>query len=203
MCVAWPWWTAGLAALVLPLVESTALHWPAWTWVSLALSPALFALFVGGQVRSARRGGTPLLDPELFRRRALAAGLVTQLAFWCGQASFFLVLALYLQQGRSLDALHAGLSFSILAVAYLAASLRAPALTPRLGRDLIAAGALAPARRTRRIRGQPVGVSPGTPHFRIAISVPAGVPLVVEFRQGGCQSWPGPRPGPSARFAPP
>ena len=32
--------------------------------------------------------------------RSFSAGLVTQLAFWCGQASFFLVLALYLQQGR-------------------------------------------------------------------------------------------------------
>jgi EmrB/QacA subfamily drug resistance transporter len=134
--------TAALTALVLPLVEGTQLHWPAWTWASLALSPVLFALFAGSQLRSARRGGAPLLDPGLFRRRALAAGLVTQLAFWCGQASFFLVLALYLQQGRRLDALHAGLTFSILAVAYLGASLRAPALTLRLGRDLIAAGAL-------------------------------------------------------------
>ena len=43
--------------------------------------------------------------------------------FWCGQASFFLVLALYLQQGRGLSALHAGLVFTILAVSYLAASL--------------------------------------------------------------------------------
>ena len=134
--------TAALTALVLPLVEGTQLHWPAWTWASLALSPILLVLFVGSQLRSARRGGTPLLDPKVFRQRALAAGLVTQLAFWCGQASFFLVLALYLQQGRGLDALHAGLTFSILAVAYLAASLRAPALTLRLGRDLIAAGAL-------------------------------------------------------------
>ena len=54
------------------------------------------------------RGGTPLLVPSLFRERAFSAGLVTQLAFWCGQASFFLVLALYLQQGRGLDALQAG-----------------------------------------------------------------------------------------------
>ena len=44
--------TAGLTALVLPLVEGTALHWPAWTWVSLALSPVLFAVFAA--VRCAR-----------------------------------------------------------------------------------------------------------------------------------------------------
>jgi MFS family permease len=63
--------------------------------------------------------------------------------FWCGQASFFLVLALYLQQGRGLSALQAGLVFTILAGAYLVASLGAPALAVRHGRRVLAAGALA------------------------------------------------------------
>jgi MFS family permease len=52
------------------------------------------------------------------------------------------VLALYLQLGRGLDALQAGLVFTILAAAYLAASLPAPALVARLGRRLPAVGAL-------------------------------------------------------------
>jgi MFS family permease len=52
------------------------------------------------------------------------------------------VLSLYLQQGRGLSALHAGLVFTILAVAYLATSLRAPAMTLRHGRRVLAAGAL-------------------------------------------------------------
>ena len=132
----------GMTALVLPLVEGTQLNWPAWTWVSLAAAPLMFTAFVAHQRRLARRGGTPLLDPALFGQRALLAGLGTQLVFWCGQASFFLVLALYLQKGRGLDALHAGLVFSILAVAYLVTSMRAPALTLRFGRSLIAVGAV-------------------------------------------------------------
>ncbi len=135
--------TAGLTALVLPLVEGTSLHWPAWTWACLAASPAILAAFVTSQLRPARRGGAPLLDLALFRRRGMAAGLATQLAFWCGQAALFLVLALYLQEGRGQSPLRAGLEFSVLAVSYLAASLRAPALTLRLGRELIAVGALA------------------------------------------------------------
>ena len=57
-------------------------------------------------------------------------------------ASYFLVLALYLQQGRGLDALQAGLVFTILAAAYLVASAYAPGLTPRLGRRLPAIGGL-------------------------------------------------------------
>ncbi len=78
----------------------------------------------------------------MFRVRAFTAGLVTQLAFWCGQASFFLVLALYLQQGRGLSALDAGLVFTIMAVAYVATSAQAPALVLRFGRQLLAIGAL-------------------------------------------------------------
>lgn len=67
---------------------------------------------------------------------------MAQLTLWCGQASLFLILALYLQKGRGLSALQSGLVFTILASAYLVASLRAPALTMRHGRDLIAVRAL-------------------------------------------------------------
>ena len=135
--------TLGLTALVLPLVEGTALNWPAWTWVSLAAAPVILASFAADQVRAERRGRAPLLPPSLFRRPELAVGLVTQLAFWCGMAALFLVLALYLQLGRGLDALQAGLVFTVLAAFYLATSLRAPAMTQRFGRRLIAVGALA------------------------------------------------------------
>ena len=134
--------TAGLCAILLPLVEGPHQGWPEWAWLSLAAAPLLFIGFVVHQRWLARRGGSPVLDPSIFRDRAFSAGLVTQLAFWCGQASFFLVLALYLQQGRGLSPLEAGDVFTILAGAYLVTSLRAPALAPRLGRDLVAMGAL-------------------------------------------------------------
>jgi EmrB/QacA subfamily drug resistance transporter len=135
--------TAGLTAIVLPLVEGRRHGWPEWTWASLAAAPALLGLFALHSRRLARRGGAPLLPPALFADRAFSAGLATQLVFWCGQASFFLVFALYLQLGRGLDALQAGLVFTILAAAYLVASLDAPALGARLGRRLPAIGALA------------------------------------------------------------
>lgn len=134
--------TAGLVALVLPLIQGRQLGWPAWAWASLAVAPVLFAVFAAHQRRLERAGGAPVLAPSVFRNPHLRAGLVTQLAFWCGQAALFLVLALYLQDGRHLDPLHAGLVFSILAASYLATSLRAPALTIRYGREVIAVGAL-------------------------------------------------------------
>jgi EmrB/QacA subfamily drug resistance transporter len=132
-----------LAALVLPLIQGRALGWPIWTWASLGAAAVLLGMLFVHQRWLASRGGAPLLDPALFGIGALRAGLVTQLAFWSSVASVFFVLALYLQEGRGLDPLGAGLVFTILAGAYLVASLRAPALTMRLGRDLITAGALA------------------------------------------------------------
>jgi EmrB/QacA subfamily drug resistance transporter len=134
--------TAGLTAIVLPLVEGRQHGWPAWTWLSLASAPLLLLGFAQYQRRLARRGGDPLLAPVMFRHRSFTAGLLTQLAFWCGQASFFLVLALYLQQGRGLSALDAGLVFTIMAVAYVATSAQAPGLVVRYGRRLLAVGAL-------------------------------------------------------------
>ena len=138
--------TVGVTAIVMPLVEGRTHGWPLWTWVSLAAAPLILAAFSVQQRRLGGRAGVatpPLIPGELFRARGFTPGLVAQLVFWSGQASFFLVLALYLQQGRGLSALNSGLVFTILAVAYLAASLRAPALTERHGRRVLAVGALA------------------------------------------------------------
>ncbi|HEX8053732.1 MAG TPA: MFS transporter [Thermoleophilaceae bacterium] len=131
-----------LVAVLLPLIEGRQHGWPAWTWLSLAIAPLLLAGFVARQARLARRGGSPLVDLRLFRERAFSAGLLAQLLLASAQASFFVYLALYLQQGRGLDPLEAGLAFSILAFAYVAVSGPAPALTERFGRSLVAAGGI-------------------------------------------------------------
>ena len=67
------------------------------------------------------------------RERAFSGGLLTQLMLASAQASFFVYLALYLQQGRGLNPLQAGLVFTILAVAYVA-GLRAGADADRAPR---------------------------------------------------------------------
>jgi len=134
--------TAGLTALVLPLLEGRQQAWPVWTWMSLAAAPVLLAAFAGRQRSVVRRGRVPLLDPRLFRSRSFSAGLGAQLAFWCGQASYFLVLGLFLQQGRGLSPLRAGLVFKILAGAYLVAAAAAPGLNACWGRLVVTAGAL-------------------------------------------------------------
>jgi EmrB/QacA subfamily drug resistance transporter len=134
--------TAGLTAIVLPLVEGRQHGWPVWTWISLAAAPLLLGIFVAHQRLVARDGGSPLVDLASFRARSFSAGLATQLCFWCGQASFFVILALYLQEGRGLAPLTSGLVFTILAGAYVVASSLAPSLSARHGRRVIAVGAL-------------------------------------------------------------
>jgi predicted MFS family arabinose efflux permease len=134
--------TLALIAVVLPLLEGRQHGWPVWTWLSLAAATVLLACFVLHQRRLTRADTGPLLDMALFRERSFSAGLLTQLCFWAGQGSFFVVLALYLQSGRGLKPLTAGLVFTILAVAYVATSMRAPTLTARYGRRTIGVGAV-------------------------------------------------------------
>jgi MFS family permease len=126
------WFSIGLGAFVL----ASAL-------CALAPDPAvLLAVFAGHLRRATARGRRPLLDPGIFAVPAFRAGLTVQVLFWCQQAASYLLLALFLQQGRGLSPLESGGVFSVLAAGYLATSFRAPGLTLRFGRRVIATGAL-------------------------------------------------------------
>jgi len=135
--------TVGLVATLLPLIEGRQHGWPLWTWLSFVVAADTLIVFALHQRRLARRGGEPVLDLTLFRARAFSAGLVSHLMLACAQASFFVYLALFLQQGRGLSPLDAGLVFSILAVAYVATSGPAPQLAARFGRAVVAVGGAA------------------------------------------------------------
>jgi EmrB/QacA subfamily drug resistance transporter len=134
--------TGALVATVLPLISGQSEGWPLWTVLSLGLAALLSVAFVGYQRRLDRRGGEPLIGPDLFRDRAFTAGLVAQLAFWMGQGSFFLVLALYLQQGHRLDALRSGIVFAAIGAGYLVTSTLSHRIAARLGRQAVAVGTL-------------------------------------------------------------
>jgi len=137
--------TVALVAIAAPLSIGRQEGWPGWSFGSLAAGPVLLTVF-GWWLRVVkRRGGQPLLDPAIFAVRPLRAGLTVQVLFWCQQAASYLVIALYLQQGRGLSPIASGGVFSALAAGYLITSLPAPALTVRFGRLVIITGALAGA----------------------------------------------------------
>ncbi|WP_406201829.1 MFS transporter [Kitasatospora sp. NBC_01560] len=133
--------TVSLTGLVLPLIQGREQGWPLWTWLCLAGSAVLLVGFAVHQHRTGATG-SPLVDTRLFASRAFTAGLLAQLAFWLGQASFFLVLALHLQAGRGLDALGSGLVFTSIGAGYLLTSTRAHLVAARLGRQAVALGGL-------------------------------------------------------------
>jgi EmrB/QacA subfamily drug resistance transporter len=128
--------TLALVAILFPLIEGREQGWPLWTWLSFGLAAA----FLFGYSR--RRHESPLIDLALFRERAFTVGLLTQLAFTMGMAAYFLIFAVYVQQGRGLNALQAGVIFAPIGVGYLVASLLASRLTARFGRQVIAFGGL-------------------------------------------------------------
>ncbi len=134
--------TLMLVALVLPLIEGRQHDWPAWSWALFGAFAVLLAVFVAVERRVTARGGSPLVNMSMFTDRAFVVGLACQLVFWMGQASFFLVLALYLQAGRGLSALESGLLFTAIGAGYMATSMNATKFAARLGRQVIAVGAL-------------------------------------------------------------
>ncbi|WP_261559847.1 MFS transporter [Frankia tisae] len=133
--------TGALVAAVLPLVEGPNDGWPWWSWGFLVVAAALFAILVPAQRRIAARGGSPILPPALFAGRKFVVGLINVLAFNASVAPWFFVLALYLQDGRSLSPLRAGLVFSALGGGFLATSLAGGRVRARLGRQGLALGA--------------------------------------------------------------
>jgi EmrB/QacA subfamily drug resistance transporter len=128
--------TLALVALLLPLIEGRAQHWPWWTLLSFTLAVMLVLAY------GKRRHPAPLIDLAMFRERAFTIGLLTQLAFTMGMAAYFLIFAFYVQEGRALGALQAGLVFTPIGAGYVAASLLAPKLAARFGRQVIALGGM-------------------------------------------------------------
>lgn len=134
---------AGSVAVVLPLVEGRQQGWPLWSWLCLAAAVPLWGLFALQQRRLAARGGAPLVAPVLLANRRFVTGLLTTLAFYGGNASFYFVLALYLQQGLALNPLHSGIVFTALAVGFFATSMAGARIARRFGgKPPIALGAL-------------------------------------------------------------
>src|SRR6478752_2800021 len=96
---------AALTSLVLPLVEGQRQGWPLWTWLCLVGAVVLgdLAWLRGRALR--RRGVQPLVDLAPLRSRPIGVATLGQALLFTGMAAYFLVLAIYLQDGRGLGPL--------------------------------------------------------------------------------------------------
>jgi len=134
--------TIALLLLITPIVEGRAAGWPWWVPVALAAAvPAGYAWLRHERALSVR-GGSPLVQLSLFELRAFRLGIGLAFVFFMGVACFFLLLALYLQDGLGLSAIASGVVFTPLAVAFVAGSLGSPRLFARNGERIIAGGAV-------------------------------------------------------------
>jgi hypothetical protein len=133
---------SGAALLVVyPVVQGRSLGWPAWTFVMIAASVAVFGLFGWVESRTQRAGGDPLVVPTLFRKRAFTGGLFTGLAFFTAIVGFSLVFTVYVQIGLGYSPLKAGLTTLPQAIGSVFGFIAAGAgLAAKLGRRLLHLG---------------------------------------------------------------
>ncbi|WP_394434188.1 MFS transporter [Streptomyces sp. SGAir0957] len=135
--------------LTVPLVLGEEADWPLWSWLCLAGSVVVFALFCAYEAALARRGGAPLIAPRVLRVPGMGPAVLQIFAAMAVNAGFLFTLTLHLQSGLGYSALRGGLTFAPAAVVFGAVGLtwrRWPArgqrvLTPG-GFVLAAAGAL-------------------------------------------------------------
>lgn len=132
--------SGSLALVLVPLVLGRTEGWPAWVWVSLALSvPTMIAALLWERAL-ARRGGQPLLELALFRDRVFNYGLAVNIGAFASFHSFMFTLTLVLQSGFTLTPLQAGLMFCPLGIAFSVASIIAPRIIAQHGARVITTG---------------------------------------------------------------
>ena len=133
--------SAAAFLLIFPLIQGRELDWPAWTFVSMAASIVVFAVFGRYESRRAGSGKDPLITPSLFRKRAFTGGLVAGLAFFTGMIGLSLVFTLYTQVGLGYSPLKAGLTGLPQAIGGVVGfGLAMSGLQEKLGRGLLQIG---------------------------------------------------------------
>ena len=136
---------AGLAVvsflLMFPLVQGRSAGWPLWIVVLLVAAAPGFALFVAFERRLVRRGGSPLVNPDLFRIRSFRAGntITLLVGLVCAAVPLYLILTVQLGFGR--NAFAAAVLACPMPIANMAGSLATAPLVRRYGRRSIAVGA--------------------------------------------------------------
>ncbi|MFD4406502.1 MFS transporter [Nocardia sp. NPDC058499] len=89
--------SAGVFALVVPLVCGHEYRWPQWGWVMLLGGIGLLVLFGAIEHRTARAGRAPMVSPRVLRAPGLVPGGLAILLAMLSYAGFLFAMSLYLQ----------------------------------------------------------------------------------------------------------
>lgn len=135
---------AGLAVLflVFPLIEGRALNWPVWTFAMMVAAVPTAASFVWWLRRRHLQNSAQLLPYSLLTNRDYMLGTAATVAFFSGIPGFFMVFALFLQNGFGLTPLESGLTTTPFPIGIFAASYLSGRLGPRWMKQRLMAGAI-------------------------------------------------------------
>jgi EmrB/QacA subfamily drug resistance transporter len=115
--------SAALLMILLPLLLGRDQGWPAWTFVSMVAGVAV-AIIAGFYFRAlSRRGGSPLVDPQIVSDGSFTVALASLFASTAAWGGFLIAFTLYLQVGLGYSALHSGLAFIPYGVGFAVTSL--------------------------------------------------------------------------------
>ena len=130
--------------LLLPLIHGQVAGWPAWTFVSLAISFLGFAIFTLQQRWVISRNRTPLVDPDIFKARTYNLGLAGIFTFFAGFTGVYLIITLFLQIGEGYSARGAGIANVAIALGTaIGGALSGAVLAEKFGTRVLQFGAAA------------------------------------------------------------
>jgi EmrB/QacA subfamily drug resistance transporter len=132
--------TAGLVALLTPLIEGQQEGWPWWTYASMAGGAALIAAFGLWERRLENAKGNPLVPPRLFTHPLFTGGVLLALVYFAAFTSIFFTIALLWQAGLGHSALQSGLVAMPFAVGSIIGASQSDVLAARFGRCVLIAG---------------------------------------------------------------
>ena len=132
--------TAGLMALLTPLIEGQQEGWPSWTYVSMVGGAVLIALFALWERRLEKLEGNPLVPPRLFAHSSFTGGVLLALVYFAAFTSVFFTIALLWQAGLGHSALQSGLVAMPFAVGSIIGAARSDVLAARFGRSVLICG---------------------------------------------------------------
>lgn len=132
--------SAGLVAILFPLIEGQSLDWPVWTFVSLGVGILFLVVFALWEVRYTNRGKVALVPPRLFTSFAFTGGTILALVYFAAFTSIFFVISIFWQAGLGNTALDAGLVSLPFALGSVLGASQSARLTTRFGRNVLVVG---------------------------------------------------------------
>lgn len=138
---------AGMAVLavtiglgVFPLIQGRQVGWPPWAFACLALAMVGVVLFIWIERRVLRRGGAPVVPPDIFRIPTFRLGAVVIVVFYLGPPGFWLLTTLYLQSVLGFSPVSASMSVLAFGVVFVAASSTLQRIKARIGESVVTVG---------------------------------------------------------------